>query len=81
MSALSGKIDGQKMRELAELMKNIIPGCGFALIAFDTESSDGFVNYISNVEDDFMIKTLQSQLDALKKGKTFSTPERADTEK
>lgn len=78
MSTLTGKIDGQKMRDLAEFMKNAIPGCGFALIAFDTESNDGVVNYISNVQDDFMINALQSQLDALKKGKTFPTSEQTD---
>ena len=68
------------MRDLAEMLKNALPGWGFALIAFDTESNDSLVNYISNVEDCFMIKALQSQLEALKKGKTFETPESAKTE-
>lgn len=69
------KIDGQTMRDLADNLKGQIPGYGFALIVFDFESGSKIGNYISNVDEGFMINALQEQLDALKKGKTFPTPE------
>jgi hypothetical protein len=68
------KINGEKMRELADYIKANIPGCGFALIAFEVEGMAN-ANYISNVQDEFMIQTLEHQLNALKCGTTFSTPE------
>ncbi|OKS86390.1 hypothetical protein RG47T_1846 [Mucilaginibacter polytrichastri] len=68
------KINGEKMRQLADYIKTNIPGCGFALIAFEVESIAN-ANYISNVQDDFMIQTLEHQLNAMKTGKTFLTPE------
>lgn len=68
-------VDGKKMRELADKLKAEIPGSGFALLVYDFENDGKIGNYISNVSDDFMIKALESQLDALKKNKTFLTPE------
>lgn len=65
------------MRDLADNLKGEIPNCGFALIVFQPDG-DNMVNYISNVSDDFMIKALETQLDALKKNHTFPTPERKD---
>lgn len=72
---ISKKINGQKMREVAELLKEELPQCGFALIVFDLNSEDRTANYISNVRDEFMEKALASQLNALRSNKTFSTPE------
>lgn len=77
-SKKSAKINGEKMRELADYIKANIPGCGFALIAFEVESIAN-ANYISNVQDEFMIQTLEKQLHALKHGKTFLTPEETTT--
>ncbi len=68
------KIDGQTMRDLADGLKKQIPGIGFALIVFDFENESKIGNYISNVQEEFMIKALEHQLDALRKGNTFSTP-------
>jgi hypothetical protein len=67
-------INGEKMRELADYIKSNIPGCGFALITFEANRIHN-AHYISNVQDDFMIQTLEKQLKALKNGTTFSTPE------
>ena len=70
----TAKINGEKMRELADYIKANIPGCGFALIAFEVEGMAN-ANYISNVQDEFMVQTLEHQLNALKSRTTFSTPE------
>jgi hypothetical protein len=69
------KIDGEKMRDLADKLKEQIPGLGFALIVFDFANDAKVGNYISNVREDFMIKALEQQLESLKNGTTFSTPE------
>lgn len=69
------KINGQKMRDLADYLKSAIPGCGFALIAFEVDEGANQGNYISNVQDDFMISTLERQLKVLKAGKTYQLPE------
>ncbi len=71
----NNKINGEKMRDLANNLKKQIPGLGFALIVFDFASDTKVGNYISNVREDFMIKALEQQLEALKRGTTFSTPE------
>ncbi|WCT10719.1 hypothetical protein [Mucilaginibacter jinjuensis] len=68
------KISGEKMRELADYIKANIPGCGFALIAFEVEEIAN-ANYISNVQDEFMVQTLERQLNSLKNKTTFLTPE------
>jgi hypothetical protein len=60
------KIDNKKMAQLADHVKSHIPGCGFAIIAFDIEDGTSQGNYISNVSDEFMIKTLECQLALLK---------------
>lgn len=60
------KLDNNKMAELAESLKSQIPGCGFAIIAFEMEDGVSYGNYISNVSDEYMIKTLESQLAVLK---------------
>lgn len=69
------KIDGQAMRDLADGLKKQMPGIGFALLVFDFENDSRIANYISNVQEEFMIKALEHQLDALRKGKTFATTE------
>ncbi|EHQ28715.1 hypothetical protein [Mucilaginibacter paludis] len=64
----------QKMQELAEYIKSQLPGCGFALITLKIENGTSCGNYVSNVQNEFMIAALERQLEALKKGKTVSTP-------
>jgi flagellar motor switch protein FliG len=72
---ISKKINGLKMREVAELLKEELPSCGFALIVFDLNSDDNAANYISNVKDEFMEKALAVQLNALRNNKTYPTQE------
>lgn len=62
-------MDAEKMKSLAEMLKNEIPGCGFALIVLQPDGSN-VVNYISNVQDEFMINALDIQIDELRKRKT-----------
>lgn len=69
------KINNQKMCDLADYLKSAIPGCGFALIAFEVDEGANQGNYISNVQDDFMISTLERQLKVLKAGKTYRLPD------
>jgi len=74
MAAGSERIDDEKMRQLADNLKELIPGFGFALIVIDFENEKQIGNYISNVRQDFMVKALEQQLQALKTGETFSNP-------
>jgi hypothetical protein len=60
------KINNEKMQQLAADLKRELPGCGFALIAFDIEKGATQGNYVSNVNDEFMIKTLEQQIRFLK---------------
>jgi hypothetical protein len=69
------KINSQTMCDLADYLKSAIPGCGFALIAFEVDEAANKGNYISNVQDDFMISTLERQLKALKAGRSYKVPE------
>lgn len=69
------KVNGRKMRDVAELLKEELPSCGFALIVFDLNSDDNVANYISNVKDEFMEKALAVQLNALRYKMTYSTAE------
>jgi flagellar motor switch protein FliG len=68
----SKKINDQKLRDLADLIKAEIPGSGFAIMTFDIENNQTCANYLSNLTDDFMIKALEMQLENLKRGKTPS---------
>jgi len=69
------KISNQTMCDLADYLKSAIPGCGFALIAFEVDEAANRGNYISNVQDDFMISTLERQLKVLKAAKTYKMPD------
>jgi hypothetical protein len=60
------KINNEKMQQIADNLKIQLPGCGFALIAFDIEAGETLGNYVSNVNDEFMIKTLEQQIRILK---------------
>jgi len=60
------KINNEKMQQIADNLKIQLPGCGFALIAFDIEEGATLGNYVSNVNDEFMIKTLEQQIYILK---------------
>ena len=57
------------MLEVAECLKTELPGCGFALLAFSIENNETNSNYVSNVDDEFMIKALEMQLAVLKNRK------------
>lgn len=69
------KINNEKMQQVADQVKAQLPGCGFAIIAFDLEEGATRGNYISNVQDEFMIKTLEHQVRILKeRSMASSTP-------
>lgn len=63
----SRKIDNTRMAEIADEVKSRIPGCGFAIIAFDITDGVSQGNYVSNVKDEYMIKALEFQLAVLKR--------------
>ena len=65
-------INNQKMLEIADGLRNELPGCGFALLAFDIENNETCSNYVSNVDDEFMINALEMQLSILKSKKVVS---------
>lgn len=62
----SKNIDDQKMRDVAELLEAQMPGCGFAVFAFDIEDNETCANYVSNIQDDFMINALEVQINLMK---------------
>ena len=69
------KVDGRKLRDLADQLNDgLPPGYGFALIVIEVDEQEKHANYISNIHDDFMIKTLESHLFSLKHKRTFPTP-------
>lgn len=69
------QIGGAEMREIATMIKNKIPGLGFALLVFQVECP-GMSNYISNCDRGDMIKAMEETLERWKKGQDFPTPER-----
>lgn len=62
------------MRDLADMVKDEIPGIGFALLVFDFNEV-GMSNYISNARREDMIEALRSTLKRWEAGHTFPTPE------
>jgi hypothetical protein len=62
----NNKLSDQKMRDIADQLKSELPGCGFALLAFDVQNNETCANYVSNIEDEFMIQALEVQLNILK---------------
>jgi hypothetical protein len=66
------KINNQKMLEIANSLRAELPGCGFAVLAFNIENNETCSNYVSNVEDEFMINALEMQLTILKNKKAVS---------
>lgn len=71
---MSVNVDGQKMRDLAQGLKKELPGWGFALIVFKFDDACGMSNYISNARREDMISALEVQLQSLKRGMDFQTP-------
>jgi len=62
----ANKINDKKMLKVADHLKSELPECGFALLAFSIENNETCSNYVSNVDDEFMIKALEMQLNILK---------------
>lgn len=73
---MSLEVDGQKMRDLADMVKREIPGIGFAILVFDFHKP-GIGNYVSNAEREDMILALKETVQRLESGRTFPTPEKA----
>lgn len=68
------KNNGRKMLDIAEHLKTELPGHGFALLAFHIENGETKSDYVSNVDDAFMIKALEMQLSILKSRQTGPSP-------
>lgn len=66
------KINNEKMQQIADDLKIQLPGCGFALIALDIEEGATHGKYVSNMNDEFMIKTLEHQIRFLKERSSAS---------
>ena len=71
---MSNLVDGQKMRDLAAMIRKQIPGVGFTLLVFPFNEA-GQANYISNAQRCDMIKELENVLERWKTGNEFPTPE------
>ena len=70
------EIDGQKMRDIANVIKAMIPpGTAFALLTFPFGGGERRGNYISNACREDMEKALQETLNGWKARKDFPTPE------
>ena len=65
-------VSGQKMRDIATVVKSRLPeGVGFALLVFDREP--GMLNYVSNSDRSDMKKQLEELI--AKWDSEFPTPE------
>lgn len=67
-------IGAGQMREIAALIRNEIPGLGFALFVFEFGKA-GISNYISNAQRSDMILALKEKIKILEEGKDFPTSE------
>lgn len=72
---MSKAVDGQKMRHLASMVKEEIPGVGFAILVFDF-GGPGVANYVSNAAREDMVLALKETASRLEAGMTFPTPEK-----
>jgi len=71
-------IMGQKMRDIAGLVKNELPkGLGFALIVFE-HGKPSISNYISDSNREDMIQALFETAYRLKNDEDFKTPEESE---
>ena len=69
-------IDGQRMREIANVIKAMIPkGTAFALLTFPFGSGERMGSYISNACREDMEKAMEETLASWKARKDFPTPE------
>lgn len=62
------------MLDIADHLKAELPGHGFALLAFHIENGETKSDYVSNVDDAYMIKALEMQLSILKSRQTGPSP-------
>ena len=67
-------ISGNKMRDVASIIKKELPNNVFTLLVFNF-NKPGISHYISNADRQSMIKALEETLSALKNKKDFNTPE------
>jgi hypothetical protein len=75
MSKKIKQLDGQGMRDLANIIKTFAPGIGFALITFPLNgNSDQLMNYISNGQREDMIHALKELLAKWESGTDYMTP-------
>lgn len=66
--------EAHKMRQVGEILKQQLPGLGYALFVFEFNNS-GMANYISNAQRKDMIKCLEETLMRFKNQQDIKTPE------
>ena len=71
---MAKQIGGERMRELADLIKKEIPGLGFALLVYEFGENDALTNYISNSKREDMVLALGEVLERFKNKGDFMTP-------
>ena len=65
----------EQMREIGRLIGSAMPpGFGFALLVFDTNTTSGFMNYISNAQRDDVL-TAMKEFVARSEGRMPDAPE------
>lgn len=75
MGKKTEQLDGQGMRDLANMIQAVVPGLGFALITFEFgDKSKSLTNYISNGSRADMIKALKEILERWESGTDYMTP-------
>jgi hypothetical protein len=70
---MAKQIGGEKMRELAAMIENEIPGLGFCLLVYPFHAN-AMANYISNSQREDMILFLEETLERFKEQRDFQTP-------
>lgn len=68
------QVGAEKMRKIGQLLKEQLPGLGFALFTFEF-NKPGMSNYISNASRDDMIIALEETVARFKQQQDFKTPE------
>jgi len=71
---MAKQIKGQKMRDIADMVKAELNGLGFALIVFEF-NNPSISNYISNANKEDMTQALFEAAFRLKNDEDFKTPE------
>ena len=69
-------LNGQQMRDLAEVVAKKIPGTGYVILTFPLDQDEGRLNYISNGNREDVIIALANVVKSFTEGGEFPTPEK-----